>query len=188
MSDPRKPIFDAIRTAKAKSLRPEEVIVIDELLDSINIPRAATPIGRRINAAGLDLIKSSEGCELKAYKDAVGVWTIGYGSTGSHVKPGMTITQAQAEELLRSDLRRFEDAVAEYCQVATDNQFAAMVSLAFNVGEENFRTSTLRRLHNAGDHAGAQAQFARWNKAGGRVLSGLVTRRANEAALYGRSA
>lgn len=144
--------------------------------------------GRRINAEGLQLIKDSEGCRLTAYKDAVGVLTIGYGSTGPHVKPGMTITQDQAEDLLRDDLKRFEDAVADYCEVASDNQHAAMVSLAFNVGAENFRTSTLRRLHNEGDYAGAQAQFARWNKAGGRVLPGLVTRRAREAALYGKPA
>ena len=140
---------------------------------------------RSINKAGLELIKSFEGCKLKAYVCPAGVLTIGYGSTGSHVKPGMVITQDQADELLRSDLRRFEDYVDQHCKPATDNQFAALVSFAFNVGEGNLRTSTLRRLHNAGDYAGAQGQFARWNKGGGKVLAGLVRRREAEAKLYG---
>lgn len=140
---------------------------------------------RQINNAGLQLIKRWEGCKLKAYKDVVGVLTIGYGSTGPHVKPGMVISQDQADELLRSDLRRFEDFVAAKCVPATDNQFSAMVSFAFNLGEESLRTSTLRRMHMAGDYAGAKGQFARWNKAGGRVLKGLTNRRAEEAELYG---
>lgn len=183
----RKPIFDSIRTALGRGLRPEEVIVIDDCLDSIGVARDA-PVAsgaRRINAAGLQLIKDSEGCVLTAYKDAVGVLTIGYGSTGSHVTPGMRIGQQAAEDLLVDDLKRFEAGVATMCKVASDNQFAAMVSLAFNVGLENFKTSTLRRMHNEGDYAGAKAQFARWNKAGGKVLKGLVTRRAREAELYG---
>ncbi len=140
---------------------------------------------RTINKSGLDLVKSFEGCKLKAYVCPAGVLTIGYGSTGPHVKPGMTITQDQADDLLRSDLRRFEDYVDQHCKPATDNQFSALVSFCFNVGEGNLRTSTLRRLHKAGDYAGAQAQFARWNKGGGKVLAGLVRRRKAEAKLYG---
>lgn len=140
---------------------------------------------RQINKAGLDLVKKWEGCKLTAYLCPAKIWTIGFGSTGSHVKPGMTITQDQADELLRSDLRRFEDYVADRCAPATDNQFSALVSFCFNLGEGNLKTSTLRRLHLEGDYAGAKAQFARWNKAGGRVLNGLVKRRAEEAALYG---
>lgn len=143
-------------------------------------------MNRRINAEGLNLIKRFEGCKLKAYVCPAGVLTIGYGSTGSHVKPGMVITQDQADELLRSDLRRFEDWVAANCAPATDNQFSALVSFAFNLGEGSLKTSTLRRMHMAGDYAGAQAQFARWNKAGGKVLAGLVKRREAEAALYGK--
>ena len=141
--------------------------------------------GRRINDAGRNIIKRSEGCRLTAYKCPAGVWTIGFGHTAT-AKPGMTITQAQADELLASDLARFEDGVAKICKVATDNQFAAMVSLAFNIGLEAFRTSTLCRKHNEGDYAGARAEFARWNRGGGKVLPGLVTRRADEAELYGR--
>lgn len=139
---------------------------------------------RAINRDGLELIKSFEGCKLKAYICPAGVLTIGFGSTGSHVKPGMVITMQQAEELLRSDLRRFEDYVAAKCAPATDNQFSALVSFAFNVGEGALDKSTLRRMHLEGNYEAAAGQFARWNKAGGKVLSGLTRRRAAEAALY----
>lgn len=187
MSNPRKPIFDAIRAAKG-SIAPHEVPYIDDLLDRLQIPREVS--GRRsINKAGLDIIREFEGLRLKAYVCPAGVLTIGYGSTGSHVKPGMVITEAQADELLRSDLRRFEDAVATAAPKATDNQFSAMVSLAFNIGVAAFtRPSTVLRRHLAGDHAGAADAFAMWNKAGGKVLPGLVRRRAAEAALYRRAA
>lgn len=139
---------------------------------------------RSIAAAGLALIKSFEGCELTAYLCPANVWTIGYGSTGAHVKRGMTITSAQAEDLLKKDLARFESAVKAAAPTATQGQFDAMVSLAFNIGIAAFQKSTLLRKHKARDHVGARAEFARWNKAGGRVLPGLTRRRAAEAALY----
>lgn len=142
---------------------------------------------RTINKAGLDLIRNFEGLRLKAYVCPAGVLTIGYGSTGPHVKPGMTITAEQATELLVKDLSRFESAVARLCPVTTDNQFSAIVSFAFNLGEGNLKNSTLRKLHNAGDYAGAAGQFGKWVRAGGRVLPGLVKRRAAEAELYARA-
>jgi len=143
---------------------------------------------RQINKAGLDLIKSFEGLRLTAYPDpATGgdPWTIGWGSTGDHVKRGLTITTAQAEELLRSDLRRFEDGVDELAPVATDNQFAALVSFAFNCGLANLKSSTLLKLHNRGMFDLAALQFGRWNKAAGKVMRGLTRRRDTEAKLYG---
>lgn len=139
---------------------------------------------RSINAAGLNIIKQAEGLELKAYRCPAHILTIGYGSTGPHVKEGMVITEAQAEELLRSDLRRFEDAVDKAAPGATDNQFAAMVSLAFNIGEGAFLGSSVLRKHKAGDRVGAAESFKLWNKGGGRVLPGLVKRRAAESQLY----
>ena len=139
---------------------------------------------RQINADGLALIKQFEGLRLKAYFCPSGILTVGYGSTGKHVKPGMVITADEAEKLLLNDLVRFEQGVALQCPVATDNQFAALVSLSFNVGLEALRTSTLRRMHNEGNYAGAALQFQRWNKGGGRVLAGLTKRRAAEADLY----
>lgn len=145
----------------------------------------------RTNKAGVDLIQQFEGLRLKAYPDPAtgGVpWTIGYGSTGPDVKPGMVITRDQAEARLVNDLRRFEQAVEQMCHDCTDNQFAALVAFAFNVGTENLRQSTLRRLHNEGEYELAQQQFARWNKAAGKVMAGLTKRRAAEAELYGRPA
>jgi len=100
----------------------------------------------------------------------------------------MVITRAEAESLLRKDLSRFEAAVARAAPNATDNQFAAFVSLAFNIGISAFVRSTALRRHLAGDHQGAAAGIKLWNKGTVRgkrvVLRGLVTRRAREAALY----
>jgi lysozyme len=142
----------------------------------------------RTNRPGVDLIRQFEGCKLKAYLCPAGVPTIGYGHTGRDVQMGMTITQDQAEGFLINDLRLFEQGVAGLCPTCTPNQFSALVSFAYNLGLHNLENSTLRRLHNAGQYAAAQAQFARWDKAGGRVLPGLTRRRAAEAALYGADA
>lgn len=133
---------------------------------------------------GLDLIKSFEGLRLSAYKDVVGVVTIGYGTT-SGVKMGDTITKERAEELLREDVARFEAQVLRLVKVPlTQGQHDALVSFVYNLGAGNLSNSTLLRLLNAGDYAGAAAQFDRWNKAGGKVLAGLVRRRAAERALF----
>lgn len=144
-----------------------------------------TPSGRRqINAKGLRLLKSFEGLELRAYQDAVGVWTIGYGTT-SDVRPGMVITEAQAEALLKRDLNRFERAVIDLVKVPlTDDQFSALVSFVYNVGEGALSTSTLLRLLNQRDYQGAADQLLRWDKAGGRTLAGLTRRRRAERALF----
>lgn len=143
---------------------------------------------RRINAAGLALVKSFEGCKLTPYKCPAGIWTVGYGSTGPHVKPGKAITQAEADRLLVDDLARFEKGVASGAAKATDNQFSAMVSLAFNIGLGNFLRSSVLRNHNDGDHAGAASAFNLWNKARVKgvltALAGLTRRRKAEAALY----
>lgn len=143
---------------------------------------------RRTNKAGVDLIRDFEGLRLKAYRCPANILTIGYGHTGPDVTEGKVITRDEADILLVNDLRRFEDAVAQYCPVTTDNQFAALVSFAFNLGPDSLKTSTLRRMHNEGDYRGAQAQFGRWNKASGKILPGLVKRRAAEALLYGKQA
>lgn len=141
---------------------------------------------RRINKAGLDLVRNFEGLRLKAYTCPSGILTVGYGSTGPHVKPGMVITAEQATDLLLQDLERFERHVAEHCGQATENQYSAMVSFSFNVGSGAFEESTLLRLHRAGKYGAAAEQFARWTKGGGRVLPGLVKRRAAESALYSK--
>jgi lysozyme len=133
---------------------------------------------------GVALIQDSEGLRLTAYKDAVGIPTIGWGHTGD-VKMGTTITRAEAERILREDLHDFERAVTRLVKVPlTQNQFDALVCFSFNVGAKALENSTLLRLLNAGNKVGAASQFANWNKAGGKVLPGLVTRRAAEAKLF----
>jgi len=144
----------------------------------------------KINAATVELVKSFEGLRLQAYQDSVGVWTIGYGTTaaagvGIVPKAGMKITEAQAEEYLRLGLEKFARQIEPGIKVSvTDNQFGAMVSLAYNIGPGAFLKSTLLRKLNAGDELGAAQQFAVWNKAGGKVLNGLVRRREAERRLF----
>ena len=135
---------------------------------------------------GIDFIKRHEGLRLKAYQDASGVWTIGYGSTGG-VSPGDVITGAQAEALLREDIRIAEREVNRHKLNINQNQFDALVSFTFNVGSGNFRSSTLlKRIKENPDHPDIKNQFGRWIYAGGKRLDGLVKRRAEEAKLYFR--
>lgn len=187
MSNPRKTIFDAVKDHAPHIWNDQgNIDAMNNLLDAFGIPR--TDDRRSINDKGLAIIEEFEGLRLKAYPDpATGSdpWTIGYGHTGPDVKPGLIITEARAEELLESDVHKFEDAVSGMLTGATTgNQFSAMVSFAYNVGPENLRQSTLLKLHNAGAFEGAALEFARWNKAAGKVMTGLTRRRAAEARLY----
>ena len=142
----------------------------------------------KISQAGIDLIKSFEGCSLKAYKVPGAnekYWTIGYGSYGPHVKQGMTITKAKAEEMLKDELSRFEKGVNDLVKVPiSQNQFDALVSFAYNCGLGNLKSSTLLKKVNAKDFAGAANEFTKWTRAGGNVLKGLVRRRAAEKELF----
>lgn len=139
----------------------------------------------QISQAGIDLIKQFEGFRSQAYLCPANVWTIGYGSTGKHVRQGMRINAAEGEALLKQDVARFERAVNRLVKVhLCQHQFDALVSFAFNVGEGNLASSTLLRKLNAGDEAGAAQEFKRWNRGGGRVLAGLVRRRKAEAELF----
>jgi lysozyme len=139
----------------------------------------------RIGLAGLDLIKDFEGWRATAYLCPANVWTIGYGSTGAHVRPGMTITKERGEALLRADLARFEASVTRAVTVdVSQNQYDAMVSLAFNIGIAGFGRSSVLRHVNARNWQAAAKAFALWNKGGGRVLAGLVRRREAEAKLF----
>jgi len=143
---------------------------------------------RKINKAGLDLVRNFEGLRLKAYPDpgtGGDPWTIGYGHTGPDVHPGLVWTQDQSTDALIADLATAEAFVALKAPVCTDNQFAALVSFAFNCGRANLGSSSLLRFHNQKDYAAAKLQFGKWVHAAGRVLPGLVRRRAAEAALYG---
>ncbi len=144
---------------------------------------------RRISAEGLAHLKRWEGVKLTAYRDIAGVLTIGYGSTGPHVREGMTITETQAESLLLADLERFEAAVERLVKVPlSDERFAALVSLAFNIGEGAFAKSTLLKVLNAGRYDDVPAQIMRWNKVKGQVVDGLTNRRAAECGLWAKGA
>ncbi|MFZ0409143.1 MAG: lysozyme, partial [Cyanobium sp.] len=139
----------------------------------------------RISAAGIDLIKEFEGCRLTSYVCPAGVLTIGYGSTGPHVKEGLSITPKEAADLLAKDLSRFEDAVNDLVKVPmTQSQFDALVSFAFNCGIGAFQESTLLRLLNQEDYVAAAAQFDRWVKGPNGPLPGLVRRRDAEEAMF----
>jgi lysozyme len=146
-------------------------------------------MARTINTAGLNLIKSFEGCKLTAYQDVAGIWTIGYGHTLG-VTAGMVFTQDQADQALASDLLSTETAVDKAVAGVntTDNQFAAMVSLSYNIGSGNFGSSTVLKEHRAGQTQSAADAFLMWNKAtiNGvlQVVAGLTNRRTAERSLY----
>lgn len=138
----------------------------------------------KINQKGLDLIKSFEGCHLEAYLCPAGVPTIGWGTTkinGKPVKLGTVITQEQAEEYLRKDVEKYEKAVMKYDDTYhfTENQFSALVSFAYNIGSIDQLTAkgtrTIEQISN---------KILAYNKAGGKVLKGLVRRREAEKALF----
>jgi lysozyme len=138
----------------------------------------------QVSPEGLEKLKQFEGLELTAYQDVAGIWTIGYGHTGG-VKEGDTITLEEAELLLRKDLRRFEATVSKVITAKlSQNQYDALVSFTYNVGERAFIKSTLRRKLNQGDYAGAAEEFPRWVYAGGKIVKGLQNRRAQERALF----
>jgi lysozyme len=113
------------------------------------------------------------------------VWTIGVGHTGPEVHEGQTVTQEQADALLASDVAWAENAVKRLVTVKLmQDQFDALVDFVFNLGETAFAGSTLLKKLNAGDYLSASYEFSRWNKAGGKVLAGLVTRRAAEVQVF----
>jgi len=133
---------------------------------------------------GINLIKRFEGLKLAAYKDSVGLPTIGYGHTQG-VKMGDVITPEQADALLRDDVRTAEMTVSAHVSVSlTQGQFDALVSFVFNLGAGDLLKSTLLRKLNAGDSAGAAAEFPQWDHADGKALPGLAARRTAEQDMF----
>ena len=187
---------------------PEKVLPQDRVTCGPSVPHIrrtetrAAPLPTSIGAAGVALVKRFEGCarlrrdgKLEAYPDPGSggePWTIGWGATGAgydgkgRIAEGTVWTQEQCDRRLDKDLERFAAGVARALGDAprTQNQFDAMVSFHYNTGA--IARATLTKKHVAGDYEGAAAEFARWNRAAGRVLKGLVRRRAAEAALYRR--
>ena len=133
---------------------------------------------------GLELIKKFEGCKLKSYKCPAGVWTIGYGHT-EDVKEGDIVSPQEADKLLRADVFKFEEYVADNVMVnLTQNQFDALVAWTFNLGVGNLRNSTMLKKLNNTDYTSVPFEMKRWNKAGGKTLDGLVRRRQAESLLF----
>jgi lysozyme len=143
----------------------------------------------KTSANGVGMIKRFEGLELEAYQDIAGIWTVGYGHTGPDVQPGMRISERDAEELLKQDLRPAEENVSRLVRVPLNqNEFDALISFVYNVGAGGFGKSTARRRLNSGDRIGAADALTWWNKAtvAGvlREVTGLTRRRAAERALF----
>lgn len=141
----------------------------------------------KLDSAGVNLIKQFEGCSLKACKalESERYYTIGYGHYGPDVRADQKITQEQAEDLLKKDLSRFEQNVTKHVNVEiTQSMFNALVSLCYNIGCGAFNSSSLLKKLNIRNYSGAADQFAVWKKSGGKVIKGLVNRRAKEKAEF----
>ena len=202
-----KQLFDLIRRLKGKPLTQAEVDEINRTLESARIPdvpsqpeQPHTP--RLIGKQGISLIKQFEGCHKKLPDGTIAAYpdpgtgnlpiTIGWGSTiGPDGKPlarNAVMTQDQVDRLFERDLEKYSAEVAAALGSSltgtSQAQFDALTSFGYNVGTGALSRSTLLRKHKAGDYAGAAKEFARWNRAGGRVLAGLTRRRAAEAELY----
>ena len=159
---------------------------MNNILQWVAIILLAITIGilMKLGERGTEILKYFEGCKLTAYQDSVGVWTIGYGHTKG-VYNGMTITQEEAEQMLLTELEEYEGYIEDMVTVPlTQNQFDALVVWIYNLGPTNFKNSTLLKELNAGNYNAAGQEITRWNKAGGKVLAGLVKRREAEAELF----
>ena len=187
-----KIIFDYLRKLSGGVLTQAQVIATDKLLlidfDSVK-NMLGIPESMSVSNKGVDLICEFEGKRLVAYDDGVGVWTIGFGTikypNGVRVKKGDTCTLEQAKEYMRHDLIEFEHTVNSSVKVPLNqNQFDALVSLAYNIGSNAFKSSTLVKKLNTGDYQGAADQFNVWVNAGGKRMQGLVNRRDREKLLF----
>ncbi|MBC6677356.1 MAG: lysozyme [Acinetobacter sp.] len=188
-----KHIFDFLRKISGGKLTQKQVDAADKLIatayDDLNDMLGIATDEMHISPSGIDLICNFEGLRLKAYDDGVGVWTIGFGTTkypnGIRVKKGDTCTLDQAKAYMQNDLKSFEQTVNNTVKVPLNqNQFDALVSLAYNIGASAFSQSTLVKKLNANSISGAADQFDVWVNAGGKRMQGLVNRRAREKALF----
>ncbi|WP_454598708.1 lysozyme [Qipengyuania sp. SM2507] len=192
----RRTVFDAVRQMLGRGFRRAEVAALDRAIDAaLGVAgEDAHTQPHSIGPDGVALIKRFEGCGrqrsdgmVEAYPDpgtGGDPWTIGWGATGAGIGPGTVWTRAQCDERLACDLGRYAADVARAIGDAptSQRQFDALASFHYNTGA--LVRSTLLRRHLAGDFAGAASEFARWKHAGGRVMVGLVRRRAAEARLY----
>jgi lysozyme len=203
MSDPRTPVFEAIRAIGPRNPFNEagNIVALHNLLDAFGIPRAPSG-GMRVSPAGIALIHSFEDLRLAAYPDPGSKngkpWTIGWGSTtdeaGKPILPGTIWSKERCDARFAQSIAAFEGGVTRLIGSAPTSQaqFDALVSFAYNCGldededtiAEGLGDSTLLKKHNAGDYAGAAAAFASWVYNDGRKMAGLERRRAAEARHY----
>lgn len=188
-----KHIFDFLRKISGGKLTQKQVDAADKLIatayDDLNDVLGIATDEMHVSPSGVDLICNFEGLRLKVYDDGVGVWTIGFGTTkypnGIRVKKGDTCTLDQAKAYMQNDLKSFEQTVNNTVKVPLNqNQFDALVSLAYNIGSTAFKNSTLVRQLNEGNYKAAANQFNVWVNAGGKRMQGLVNRRAAERTLF----
>ena len=189
-----KQIFDFLRKISGGTLTQKQVDAANQVIATATDASVADMLGIAIDQMtvspfGVDLICSFEGKRLTAYDDGVGGWTIGFGTTaypnGIKVKNGDTCTEEQAKSYMGHDLKKFEAAVNKaVTEQLTQNQFDALVSLAYNIGAGAFSQSTLVKKLNANDIRGAADQFDVWVNAGGKRMQGLVNRRSKEKQLF----
>lgn len=145
-------------------------------------------IPTQINQAGVELVKFYEGLRLKAYKDSVGYWTVGYGHKDATPPPCTdctVVTESEAEQLLRNDLAHFLSGIQKSVSVPlNENQLAALCSFVFNFGLRKLQKSTLLKKLNLGDYQGVANEFPLWIYAGGKIEPGLIARRRAERDLF----
>lgn len=140
---------------------------------------------RQTSARGREMIEEFEGRRNKAYRDVGGVYTCGIGCTGPDIGAETVWTDAEVEEHFTAALRKFEVGVNQLVTAPlSQNQFDACISLSYNVGLQNFKTSTLLKFLNRGDYLKAAAEFHRWDKVNGKVVAGLTRRRIAERELF----
>ena len=188
-----KHIFEFLRKISGGKLTQKQVDAADKLIatayDDLNDMLGIATDEMHISPSGIDLIRNFESLRLNAYDDGVGVWTIGYGTTkypnGIRVKKGDVCTLDQAKAYMQHDLKKFERTVNSTVKVPVNqNQFDALVSLAYNIGPTAFEESTLVKRLNEKNYKAAAEQFGLWVNARGKRMQGLVNRRAAESTLF----
>ena len=138
----------------------------------------------QLSKTGIELLKHFEGCELKAYQDSVGVWTIGYGHTKG-IYEGLEITQSEAEKMLIDELPEYEGYITDkVVPMLQQHEFYGLLCWVYNLGPTNLSSSTMLKKLNAGEFKEVPFQMKRWDKAGGEPLLGLTRRRNAEALLF----
>lgn len=188
-----KQIFDFLRKISGGKLTQKQVKAADKLIatayDDVTEMLGIAIDEMHVSPSGIDLICNFEGLRLKSYDDGIGIWTIGFGTTkypnGLRVKKGDSCTLEQAKAYMQNDLKEFEQTVNDAVRVPLNqNQFDTLVSLAYNIGTNAFKNSTLVKKLNDGDYQGTANQFNVWVVAGGKRMQGLVNRRAAEKEVF----